>query len=94
MGKPSIESEARVQLLADKNPNPFFLWAAGKLDEAKEKVLELCPRVRPDERQQWAWERAYSKESWRESYGFDFIAAINLILGGTDPVAAQQGEKR
>ena len=94
MGKSNVDSEARVQLLAIKNPNPFFLWAAGNLDEAKEKVLELCPRVRPDKRNQWAWERAYSKEEWKESYGFDFIAAINLILKDTDAVAAQQGEKK
>ncbi len=80
MGRSNGLAEETVQAIASRNPNPFFLWAAGKLPEAKAKALELCPRKQPQEMTQWAWERAYSEEAWKQSFGWDAIAAINLLL--------------
>jgi hypothetical protein len=87
IGKSTAKSEETVKAISQSNSNPFFLWADGQLDEAKQKVIELCPRSQPAERTQWAWERDYDQKAWEESFGWDFIAVINLLLGDTEFVA-------
>ena len=80
-GKSNSIYESAVDTISSRNENPFFLWAAGRVSDAKTKVLELCPKTQPPVRDQWAWERAYSDKAWEKSFGWDFIAAINLLLG-------------
>ena len=83
MGKSNSVSKSTVDQIAGRNENPFFLLAAGRVSDSKTKVLELCPKTQPPSRNQWAWERAYSDKAWESSFGWDFIAAINLLLGDT-----------
>jgi|GEM_PF-6637345 len=85
MGRSNSVAEQYVQAIASRNPNPFFLWAAGKIPEAMEEARRLCPKAQPKNEgeiamTQWAWERAYSEEAWKESFGWDFVAVINLLL--------------
>jgi hypothetical protein len=42
MRQPNAISELTVQIAAIDNPNPFFLWAAGRLPEAKAKALNFA----------------------------------------------------
>ena len=86
IGKSSSKSEETVKAIAQSNPNPFLLWMNGQFDEAKQKAVELCPRVQPAERAQWAWEREYEQKAWEKSFGWDFIAVINLLLEDTETV--------
>ncbi len=88
IGQSTAKSEQMVKAIAESNPNPLFLWANGQFDAAKQKVIELCPTVQPIERTQWAWEREYEQKAWEKSFGWDFVAVINLLLGDTEPVSA------
>jgi hypothetical protein len=85
MGKSNQSSDSAVATIAKSNPNPFYLWAAGRSDDAKNKILEIFPSSEPVDKTQWAWERSYADAAWNQSFGWDFIAVINLLLGDTEP---------
>jgi len=75
--------EAQIQKIAQRNPNPFFLWTAGKNSEAKEAIIQMQPPnpQPPHKRTQWSWERDYASKAWFDTFGWDFVAVINLLLG-------------
>lgn len=64
------------QALLDREPNnPFFMWLAGKTEEAVETNLYLktIHDANPGKGTQWAWQRTDSEEAWRDSMGWDFL---------------------
>jgi hypothetical protein len=83
IGQSNPASESKFQEIASRNPNPLFLWAAGRNSEAKNEVIRIRPpNPQPEnKRKEWAWESAFANKPWEDSLGWDFVAVINLLLG-------------
>jgi len=71
------ESQLAPTILARRDPgNPWFLWLAGKKDEATKLLLELD--AEPGQGHQWCWERDSAEKAWKDSMGWDILFLCNL----------------
>lgn len=65
-----------------REPNNIFFefLAKNKSQELADKLVKQLPFGPNEERDQWCWERTDSENACKDSMGWDFIFAINLML--------------
>jgi len=63
------------KLLAREPNNPFFMWLAGKTDEALalSRSLKKQYEASPGRGTQWSWQRTDSENAWKDSMEWDFL---------------------
>jgi hypothetical protein len=64
------------QQLLNKNPkNPFYMWLAGKTEEAaaQNAAFKHEHDLNPGRGSQWGYQREDAEEAWRDSMGWDFL---------------------
>lgn len=62
--------------------NPFFEYVArGRTQRSAALTLQHCPRERPADAYQWAWQRDQREQAWVNSMGWDCIFMSNLLIG-------------
>ena len=65
-------------ILADRDSgNPWFLWLAGRHDQAAQTVLSM--NVQPGQGHQWSWERDSAEKAWKDSMGWDILFLCKLL---------------
>lgn len=73
-----------AQILTERQPkNPFFAYLhEGSTPRVRDMTVAVCPDKIADisqERNEWAWERADSKDAWRHSMLWDCIFMAKLL---------------
>jgi len=72
------QSSGVPRILADRDSaNPWFLFLAGRHDQAAQTVLSM--NVQPGRGHQWAWERDSKEQAWHDSMGWDIVFLCELL---------------
>lgn len=87
-GAGSEDIDRAAVILSMKEPdNPFFRFLVeGPSDAVASRVLAVAPKSEgqlPENRDDWAWQRASKDEAWRESNLWDFIFMGRLLARAT-----------
>lgn len=75
----TISGVAR-KLVAKQPDNPFFQYLLGDEERATQLVLAQAPATKPEHAFQWSFQRATVDETWKNSYGQEYLFLIQLLL--------------
>lgn len=76
--------QAAAEELHSRQPhNAFFEWLAkGSSDSLVDEIVAQCPPNGSHPQEQWSFVREDSKDAWRQSMGWEFLALGDWMLSG------------
>jgi hypothetical protein len=82
MGQNSPTLNSLTDALTVRQPlNPFFSYLAmGAQARVVEQTLDWCPRLQPEERAEWSFERDEANRPWQRSMGWECVMLINFLI--------------
>jgi len=81
--------DRRIDLSPNFRQNPFALWIKNgqqSNNNIRERAYVICSEANDHHRKgdskhdQWTWQRPDREKAWRNSYGWDCVVMLNLLL--------------